>query len=93
MYMQGGPGCAGNFGNFYELGPFLVNDSLALVANAGAWNQKHGLLFIDQPIGTGFSRAGITQVHACSRAQLHMHQSCHGCMRSVHRSCTCNSLY
>lgn len=26
--------------------------------HAGAWNRKYGLLFIDQPIGTGFSPAG-----------------------------------
>ncbi len=53
--MQGGPGCAGQFGNLYELGPQLVTRNLSLAENEGAWNRRAGLLFIDQPVGTGFS--------------------------------------
>jgi hypothetical protein len=29
-----------------------------LLRNAGAWNRRNALLFIDQPIGAGFSLPG-----------------------------------
>ncbi|KAL3157467.1 hypothetical protein ABBQ32_011934 [Trebouxia sp. C0010 RCD-2024] len=58
LWLQGGPGCASMFGNFYELGPYWVNESLRLSPNPGTWNRRFGLLFIDQPAGSGFSIAG-----------------------------------
>ena len=56
--LQGGPGCASMFGMLYELGPDSVQPDLRLKKNPGAWNFASGLLFMDQPIGTGFSPAG-----------------------------------
>lgn len=56
---QGGPGCAGQFGNFYELGPQWIDSDLNLLDNPGAWNQAAGLLFVDQPVGVGFSPSGM----------------------------------
>ncbi|KAI4357656.1 hypothetical protein L6164_001591 [Bauhinia variegata] len=45
-------------GNFFELGPWRVtSESLTLEPNPGAWNRIFGLLFLDNPIGTGFSIA------------------------------------
>lgn len=44
-------------GNFYELGPWRVNHSILLQPNNGGWNRIFGLLFLDNPIGTGFSIA------------------------------------
>jgi vitellogenic carboxypeptidase-like protein len=61
IWLQGGPGCSSMIGNFYELGPWRVNfhkaksDPLALEPNPGSWNRIFGLLFLDNPIGTGFS--------------------------------------
>lgn len=49
------------FGNLYEIGPQIVTKDLELVPWRGAWNRIFGLLFIDQPIGTGFSISGIVQ--------------------------------
>lgn len=48
-------------GNLYELGPWRVTKSLTLEPNPGAWNRIFGLLFLDNPIGTGFSVASTTQ--------------------------------
>ncbi|KAK9804643.1 hypothetical protein WJX73_003407 [Symbiochloris irregularis] len=62
LWLQGGPGCASMFGNLYELGPWRVNQSLDLTPNPGSWNRKFGLLFIDQPIGTGFSPKGSRKI-------------------------------
>lgn len=44
-------------GNFYELGPWKVNHEIKLERNDGSWNRIFGLLFLDNPIGTGFSIA------------------------------------
>ncbi|XP_041015056.1 serine carboxypeptidase-like 50 [Juglans microcarpa x Juglans regia] len=63
IWLQGGPGCSSMIGNFFELGPWRVNfqkannDPLALEPNSGSWNRHFGLLFLDNPIGTGFSIA------------------------------------
>ena len=38
-----------------------VTPELSLRPNEGSWNLRYGVLYIDQPIGTGFSTAGATQ--------------------------------
>lgn len=49
------------FGDLYEIGPEIVTQDLGLAPWRGAWNRIFGLLFIDQPIGTGFSISGDLQ--------------------------------
>ena len=67
IWLQGGPGCSSMIGNFFELGPWRVNfhkaksDPLVLESNSGSWNRIFGLLFLDNPIGTGFSIASTPQ--------------------------------
>lgn len=41
-----------------RLSPYFVNDDLTLRENLGAWNRLYGTLFIEQPIGVGFSKKG-----------------------------------
>ncbi|CAH9079062.1 unnamed protein product [Cuscuta europaea] len=58
IWLQGGPGCSSMIGNFYELGPWRVSRKtgpISLDPNPGSWNRIFGLLFLDNPIGTGFS--------------------------------------
>ncbi|XP_042387052.1 serine carboxypeptidase-like 50 [Zingiber officinale] len=59
LWLQGGPGCSSMLGNLFELGPFLVSSSSSpsLRANPFSWNRRFGLLFIDNPLGAGFSVA------------------------------------
>lgn len=67
VWLQGGPGCSSMYGNFLELGPWRVNfhgerrDSFSLEPNPGAWNRKFGILFLDNPIGAGFSIASTPE--------------------------------
>ncbi|XWS69354.1 hypothetical protein CRYUN_Cryun04dG0172200 [Craigia yunnanensis] len=68
IWLQGGPGCSSMTGNFFELGPWRVVSSysqnveqLSLEPNSGSWNRLFGLLFLDNPIGTGFSVASTPQ--------------------------------
>lgn len=37
-----------------------MTPELSLRPNEGSWNLRYGVLYIDQPIGTGFSTAGAT---------------------------------
>jgi carboxypeptidase D len=38
-----------------EVGPYRVKDDKTLVLNNGTWNEFANLLFVDNPVGTGFS--------------------------------------
>ncbi|XP_063233689.1 venom serine carboxypeptidase-like [Bacillus rossius redtenbacheri] len=59
LWLQGGPGSSSMFGLFTEMGPFFVaNDSRTLVKNPYSWHKNHSLIFIDNPVGTGFSYTG-----------------------------------
>jgi vitellogenic carboxypeptidase-like protein len=55
LWLQGGPGSSSLFGLFYEIGPYFVTSDLNLVSNPNSWNKDHGLLFLDNPVNTGFS--------------------------------------
>jgi len=56
LWLTGGPGCSSELALFVENGPFTVNEkTLELEKNNYSWNNKANLLFIDQPLGTGFS--------------------------------------
>ncbi len=56
IWLTGGPGCSSELAIFYENGPMKLVDGKP-VKNDFSWNNKANLLFIDQPIGTGYSRA------------------------------------
>lgn len=52
IWLQGGPGAAGSgYGNFLEIGPLDIN----LQPREITWANAANLLFIDNPVGTGYS--------------------------------------
>uniref|UniRef100_A0A5B7A2R5 Carboxypeptidase n=1 Tax=Davidia involucrata TaxID=16924 RepID=A0A5B7A2R5_DAVIN len=52
LWLQGGPGASGvGIGNFEEVGPLDID----LKPRNSTWLQKADLLFVDNPVGTGFS--------------------------------------
>jgi serine carboxypeptidase-like clade 4 len=55
LWMTGGPGCASELALFYENGPFKIANDLSLVWNDFGWDKVSSIIFVDQPIGTGFS--------------------------------------
>ena len=55
IWLQGGPGGSSMFGLFAEMGPFNSNATLKLVKREAAWTSKYAMLFIDNPVGAGFS--------------------------------------
>jgi len=61
IWLTGGPGCASEIALFYENGPCKFDDDSHLYNNKYSWNTNANLLFVDQPVGTGFSSAGATE--------------------------------
>jgi vitellogenic carboxypeptidase-like protein len=56
MWLQGGPGGSSLFGLFVENGPFELTADLKMVPRrVGDWNEHYGMLYVDNPVGTGFS--------------------------------------
>nr|CAB3495706.1 unnamed protein product [Digitaria exilis] len=52
LWLQGGPGASGvGLGNFLEVGPLDVN----LKPRNSTWLQKADLIFVDNPVGVGYS--------------------------------------
>ena len=54
IWLSGGPGCSSSLAIFHENGPMVIKDGEAVTKDI-SWNNRANLVFIDQPIGTGFS--------------------------------------
>ncbi|GAV65348.1 Peptidase_S10 domain-containing protein [Cephalotus follicularis] len=63
IYLIGGPGCSGFNGFFFQTGPLVFNSTdysgglPSLVLNPYAWTKTASIIYIDAPVGTGFSYA------------------------------------
>ncbi|KAJ4231907.1 hypothetical protein NW759_002303 [Fusarium solani] len=56
LWLNGGPGCSSMVGLFQEHGPcHFVDNKTEPSLNPHSWNEYANMLYIDQPIGTGFS--------------------------------------
>eukprot|EP00955_Chlamydomonas_euryale_P097863 365106-Chlamydomonas_euryale.AAC.6 len=53
--MTGGPGCSSSLAVFYENGPYSINDDLTLSETEYGWDVAHTVVFVDQPVGVGYS--------------------------------------
>ncbi|EAR93047.2 serine carboxypeptidase family protein (macronuclear) [Tetrahymena thermophila SB210] len=75
LWLNGGPGCSSLLGLFQELGPFRVTKDITLVSNPYSWNNNASVLFVDQPIGTGFSSLGKSEILKTEEEiSQHMHK-------------------
>ena len=54
IWLSGGPGCSSSLAIFHENGPMSLQNGEP-VKNDISWNNRANLLYVDQPIGTGFS--------------------------------------
>ncbi|XP_035688950.1 probable serine carboxypeptidase CPVL [Branchiostoma floridae] len=55
LFLQGGPGTSSMLGLFSEMGPFYVTKDAQLMMRKVTWVSQYSMLFIDNPVGTGFS--------------------------------------
>ncbi|XP_048195569.1 probable serine carboxypeptidase CPVL isoform X2 [Perognathus longimembris pacificus] len=55
LWLQGGPGGSSMFGLFVEHGPYLVTKNMTVHARNFSWTTTFSMLYIDNPVGTGFS--------------------------------------
>ena len=59
LWLNGGPGCSSMDGAMMEIGPYRVvaddDGQQKLVYNDGSWDEFANILFVDNPVGTGFS--------------------------------------
>ncbi|PFH55565.1 hypothetical protein XA68_18034 [Ophiocordyceps unilateralis] len=54
-WVNGGPGGSSMFGLLTENGPCRVLKNMTTSPNPWSWNKEHNMLYVDQPIHTGFS--------------------------------------
>ena len=69
LWVNGGPGASSEYGNLIENGPFkLVRDESGNInvhsLTGQAWNSVSNIVFLDQPVGVGYSygHLNITEV-------------------------------
>ncbi|TCD68479.1 Cell death protease [Steccherinum ochraceum] len=55
FWLNGGPGCSSFDGLMMEVGPWRVDGSGGLRAIEGGWEEYTTVVYVDQPVGTGFS--------------------------------------
>lgn len=55
LWLQGGPGASSLFALFTEIGPIYIDVNKNIQPREITWNKNYHLLFIDNPVGTGFS--------------------------------------
>lgn len=62
IWLSGGPGCASTMAMLYENGPIQITKEGVVQENPWSWNDKAHLLFIDQPVGTGFGHFNLDSI-------------------------------
>jgi serine carboxypeptidase-like clade 1 len=80
LWLTGGPGCSAFSGFIYEIGPLnfrsvKYNGNLpTLVLNPNSWTKLANIIFLDLPVGTGFSYATTScafqsdDIQSCNQA-------------------------
>ncbi|XP_037493464.1 serine carboxypeptidase-like 17 isoform X1 [Jatropha curcas] len=78
LWLTGGPGCSALSGLLYEVGPLTFevveyNGSLPkLILNPHSWTKAASIIFVDMPVGTGFSYAKTQPAyHSSDLIQVH----------------------
>mmetsp|Transcript_24516 Transcript_24516/g.24109 ORF Transcript_24516/g.24109 Transcript_24516/m.24109 type:complete len:185 (+) Transcript_24516:131-685(+) len=62
FWLTGGPGCASEVALLFENGGFTVEHDQTLILNPHSWSEVSNIVFVDNPVGTGFSEAPYSQL-------------------------------
>ncbi|VDB97159.1 unnamed protein product [Peniophora sp. CBMAI 1063] len=69
FWFNGGPGCSSFDGLMMEVGPWRMHEDGQLYVEEGGWEEYTNIVYVDQPVGTGFSYASTDRyVHELSDA-------------------------
>ncbi|EJU06202.1 alpha/beta-hydrolase [Dacryopinax primogenitus] len=70
IWFNGGPGCSSFDGAMMEVGPWRVDGQGGLkLLTSGGWEEYATIIYLDQPVGTGFSYTSTDQyVHELGEA-------------------------
>ncbi|KAJ3029205.1 UNVERIFIED_CONTAM: hypothetical protein HDU68_012793 [Siphonaria sp. JEL0065] len=60
IWLNGGPGCSSLLGSWIENGPINFKADGSLAANPYSWHKQANVLYVEQPVGTGFDLDSIT---------------------------------
>ncbi|KAI3690226.1 hypothetical protein L2E82_48202 [Cichorium intybus] len=69
LWLTGGPGCSALSGLLYEIGPFTIDyanstfEKPMLKINPHSWTKACSIIFLDQPVGSGFSYAKTPEAY------------------------------
>lgn len=64
IWLSGGPGCAFDFAAMRQTGGYWVNDDLTISINKYSWSNFSNIVFLDQPVGVGYSKASSPNSYA-----------------------------
>ncbi|KAJ3439698.1 serine carboxypeptidase-like 48-related [Anaeramoeba flamelloides] len=70
LWLQGGPGCSSLWGLFKENGPLLIQSDGSLLTNPWTWNNNYAILYIDNPVGAGYSYVTNPKGYVTSESQM-----------------------
>ncbi|KAF4826512.1 putative serine carboxypeptidase [Colletotrichum tropicale] len=69
IWFNGGPGCSSMEGFLQENGPFLWQyGTIRPVPNAWSWHKLANVIWVEYPIGTGFSSGNVTATNNAETA-------------------------
>jgi len=68
LWTNGGPGCSGLLGFLTEQGPFRPTQGGKLEENKHAWTKLASMVFIEQPVGVGFSKGSKGETYSDANA-------------------------
>lgn len=70
LWLQGGPGASSLFGLFTENGPFSVTQNKTLKKREYSWTLNHNVIYIDNPVGTGYSFTDHDQGYCTNETEV-----------------------
>lgn len=70
FWLHGGPGCSAEIAVFIEHGPYRMDGEGKMSVNEFSWSKAANVVYVDSPIGSGFSSATSQGSYATTEEQV-----------------------